>query len=147
LWFIVSRTKVTMLETVWRSAARFVAGHSGNLPLRVGFARARRRLVCKIASFAREADMPEKDAERVVTAAAQAMALTDGHPPSVHVLRHYVDDARDIVIGTLREMKRQGWDVNDLFSVLVPSEANDKRGRTRAPPRLPPLRSQSRVNS
>ena len=79
--------------------------------------------------------MPPKDAEKVVTASTRAMALADGGPATVRVMREYVDDARAILLAGLKEAKRQGWELADLLAELDPPKSDDKRGETLLPPR------------
>ena len=77
--------------------------------------------------------MPPKDAKKVVTASSRAMALADGGPATVQVMREYVDDARVILLVGLKEAKRQGWELADLLVELDSPKPNDKRGRDFVP--------------
>ena len=69
---------------------------------------------------------PNKDPEKMVLAMAKAMALADVGAGTGRVVRLYVDDARKVLIETLKVAKRQQWEVAELLSALNPPKPKVK---------------------
>jgi hypothetical protein len=70
--------------------------------------------------------MPEKDPEKMVLATAKAMALADIGVGTTRVVREYVVDARLVLIDVLKTAKRQGWELSELLTALVPPKTKTK---------------------
>jgi hypothetical protein len=79
--------------------------------------------------------MIQKDPEKMVLATARAMALTDFKFATPPMLRLYVDDARKVLVGVLKAIERQGWEVPELLAALDPPKPKERRDEAVAPPR------------
>ena len=59
-----------------------------------------------------------KDPEKIVMATAKAMALAESGVGTPPVVKLYVDDAREVLLGMLRAAKRENWELAELLAVL-----------------------------
>jgi hypothetical protein len=66
--------------------------------------------------------MSEKNPENMVMATAKAMALADIGVGTPRVVRHYIDDARKVLLDVFKAAKRQGWDVDELLAAINPKK-------------------------
>ena len=79
--------------------------------------------------------MSPKDPEKMVMATAKAMALAGSGVGTPHVVKLYVDDAREVLLGVLKAAKYQKWQLADLLALLDPPKPKLKpRDRHQGPP-------------
>lgn len=62
--------------------------------------------------------MLAKDPEKMVIATAKAMALACNGVGTPRVVKLYVDDAREVLLGVLKAAKYQKWELAELLAVL-----------------------------
>ncbi len=67
-----------------------------------------------------------KDAEKMVLTMAKAMAMADVGAGTDRVVLLYVDDARKVLIETLKAAKRHQWELAELLSALDPPKPKVK---------------------
>jgi hypothetical protein len=70
--------------------------------------------------------MSPTDPEKMVMATAKAMAIADVHAATPGVVRHYVEDARKVLVGVLKAAKRQKWELSELLLALDPPKPGPK---------------------
>ena len=76
-----------------------------------------------------------KDIEKMVYEMAKAMALAGNGVGTPHVVKLYIDDAREVLRGVTNAAKRQGWTVEELVLALDPPKPKLKpRDRHQDPP-------------
>ena len=68
--------------------------------------------------------MPQRDAskdiEKMVYETAKAMALAGNGVGTPRVVKLYIDDAREVLLGVAKAAKRQGWTAEELVLALDP---------------------------
>ena len=61
-----------------------------------------------------------KDIEKMVYETARAMARAGNGVGTPRVVKLYIDDARDVLLGVANAAKRQGWTADELVLALDP---------------------------
>lgn len=69
-----------------------------------------------------------RDIEKMVYETARAMALAGNGVGTPRVVKLYIDDAREVLLGVATAAKRQGWTAEDLICALDPSKPKMKPG-------------------
>jgi hypothetical protein len=76
-----------------------------------------------------------KNIEKSVNEAARAMALARNGVGAPRVVKLYMDDARDVLLGMVYAAQRQGWTAEDLVLALDPPKPKRKPwGQHQSPP-------------
>ena len=74
--------------------------------------------------------MLSKDPEKMIMATAKAMAIADIHAGTPGVVKHYVEDARKVLVDVLKAAKRQKWELSELLLALDPPKPGPKPWET-----------------
>jgi len=61
-----------------------------------------------------------KDIEKIVYETAKAMALAGNGVGTPRVVKLYIDDAREVLLGMARAAKRHEWTVDEIVHALEP---------------------------
>ena len=61
-----------------------------------------------------------KDIEKMVYETAKAMALAGNGVGTPRVVKLYIDDAREVLLGMARAAKRHEWTVDEMVRALEP---------------------------
>jgi len=61
-----------------------------------------------------------KDIEKMVYETARAMARAGNGVGTPRVVKLYIDDAREVLLGVANAAKRQGWTADELVLALDP---------------------------
>jgi hypothetical protein len=61
-----------------------------------------------------------KDIDKMVYETAKAMALAGNGVGTPRVVKLYIDDAREVLLGVAKAAKRQGWAAEELVLALDP---------------------------
>lgn len=69
-----------------------------------------------------------KDIEKMVYVMVKGIALAGNGVGTPHVVRLYIDDARELLRGVANAAKRQGWTVEEMVLALDPPRPKSKPG-------------------
>jgi hypothetical protein len=67
-----------------------------------------------------------KDIEKMIYETARAMARAGSGVGTPRVVKLYIDDAREVLLGVANAAKRQGWTADELVLALDPPKPKSK---------------------